>query len=73
MYAIPIAVLLAVAVVAVAWTPLFALVVAVPLFVAFLAYIGLRPPAEERLEAPGPARRRAETETPRGAWGERRA
>ena len=34
------------AVIATAWSPVFALIVAVPLFVLFLAYVGSRPRAD---------------------------
>ena len=73
MYLIPIAIVLVVlAVIAVAWTPLFALIVFVPLFIGYLAYSGLRPRADEKIETPtAPASR--EEDVSKGAWGERRA
>jgi hypothetical protein len=72
MYWIPIIVLVLIAVVAVAWSPLFALIVAVPLFVAFLAYAGMRPRADEKIEPPTGTAGKYEDETPKGAWGEPR-
>lgn len=74
MYAIPIVVLACLALIAVAWTPLFALMIAVPLFVMFLVYVGLRPRADEKLEshAGPPPTHRHEDETHTGLWGERR-
>jgi hypothetical protein len=72
MYVVPIAVLVLLAVVAVAWSPLFAAIVAVPLFVVFLAYVGLRPRADETMEPPTGSARRHEDETPKGLWGEPR-
>jgi len=73
MYAIPIVVLACLAVIAVAWSPIFALVVAVPLFVLFLAYVGMRPRADEKVESPTGSAERHQDETPTGAWGEERA
>jgi hypothetical protein len=72
MYTIPLILLLVLAVVAVAWTPLFALIIAVPLFIAFLAFVGLRPRADERIQTPTAAVER-EDDAPKGAWGEPRA
>jgi hypothetical protein len=71
MYTIPIVLLLALAVIAVAWTPVFALVIAVPLFIALLAYRGLRPRADERIDTPAGAVERQD-DVPKGAWGEPR-
>jgi hypothetical protein len=49
-YVLPIVLIVLLAVVAAAWSPVFAVVVAALLFVAFLAYAGLRPPAGEKIE-----------------------
>ncbi|HEX8689129.1 MAG TPA: hypothetical protein VF729_02680 [Solirubrobacterales bacterium] len=73
MYAIPLVVLACLAVIAVAWSPLFALVVAVPLFVLFLVYVGMRPRADQRIEPPTGSANEHEDETPTGAWGEQRS
>jgi hypothetical protein len=73
MYAIPLTVLILLAVIAVAWSPLFALIVAVPAFVAFLVYVGLRPRADERLTSPTGSAKTHEDDTHKGAWGEPRA
>jgi hypothetical protein len=73
MYAIPIVVLLVLALAAVAWSPLFALIVAVPLFLVFLAYVGLRPRADEGIETPAARPARRGEDIPKGAWGEPRA
>ncbi len=72
MYTIPLILLIVLAVVAVAWTPLFALIIAVPLFIAFLAFVGLRPRADERIQTPTAAVE-SEDDVPKGAWGEPRA
>lgn len=47
MYAIPLIAIVILALVAVAWSPIFALVVAVVLFIGFLGYIGLSPRADQ--------------------------
>jgi hypothetical protein len=72
MYVIPLAVLLLLAVIAVAWSPLFALIVAVPAFVLFLVYVGMRPRADEKSASPTGSAETYEDETPKGAWGEPR-
>jgi hypothetical protein len=72
MYVVPIVLLVLLALIAVAWSPLFALIVAVPLFVAFLAYVGTRPRADETIEPPTGSAGRHEDETPKGLWGEPR-
>lgn len=72
MYVIPLVVLIFLAIVAVAWSPLLALIVAVPAFVLFLAYVGMRPRADEQIESPTGSARKYEDETPKGAWGEPR-
>lgn len=72
MYVVPIVVLVLLAVIAVAWSPLFALIVFVPLFIAFLVYVGSRPRADERIEPPTGSAHRHEDDTPKGLWGEPR-
>jgi len=72
MYLIPLIAIVVLALLAVAWSPLFALVIAAVLFVVFLAYIGLRPRADEEIEPPTGSAGKYEDETPRGAWGEPR-
>lgn len=73
MYWIPIVVLGVLAVIAVAWTPLFALIVAVPAFIAFLVYVGMRRNPGERVTPPTGRAEKYEDETPTGPWGERRS
>jgi len=72
MYAIPLAVVVLLALIAVAWSPLLALVVAVPAFVLFLAYVGVKPRADEKMEPPTGTAGKYEDETQKGAWGESR-
>lgn len=75
MYLIPIAVIIVLALIAVAWSPIFALILFVIGFVAFLAYAGMRPRADEQLtppEQPGPQPHNEGGE-PTGIWGERRS
>jgi hypothetical protein len=74
MYVIPIVLLVIAALIATAWSPLFALLIAVPLFVAFLAYTGFRPRADEKIETPqsSAGRRTEESDVSKGAWGEPR-
>jgi hypothetical protein len=74
MYLIPIALIIILALIAVAWSPIFALIIFAIGFVAFLAYVGMKPRADEKLappERPGPQPHH-EDETPTGIWGERR-
>lgn len=73
MYWIPIIVLGVLAVVAVGWSPLFALILVVPLLIGFLVYAGLRPRADEKSEPPTGSAGKHEDETPTGAWGEERS
>ena len=75
MYAIPIALLVIAALIATAWSPIFALVIAVPLFLAFLGYVGLRPRADQKVESPlGESPSHTEGDDASGGiWGEKRA
>lgn len=72
MYVIPIVALVLFAIIAVAWSPVFALIIAVPLFIAFLAYVGLHPRADERIEPPTGTAQKYEDDTRKGVWGEPR-
>jgi hypothetical protein len=73
-YLIPLAILLLVALVGVATSPIFALIVAVPLFGAFLAYVAFAPRADEGTQEPAvpgqPAQPKSESRT-EGVWGEK--
>jgi hypothetical protein len=72
MYTIPIVLIVLLALVAVAWSPIFALVIAVPAFIAFLVFVGMRPRADEKLGTPTESAHKYEDNQPRGAWGEPR-
>ena len=74
MYAIPVVLIVLLALVAVAWSPIFALIFSAIGFVAFLAYAGLSRRADEKLAPPEQPGRQPqhENETPTGVWGERR-
>ena len=72
MYAIPLIALILLALIAVAWSPVFALIAFAILFVAFLAYVGLRPRADEQIRPPTGSAGKYEDDTPKGAWGEPR-
>jgi len=74
MYVIPIAVFIILALIAVAWSPIFALIIFVPAFIAFLAYVGMSRRADQKITPPqapnvGPSH---EDGTDTGLWGERR-
>lgn len=73
MYVVPIVILVLLAVVAVAWSPVFAAIAAATAFVVFLAIVGLRPRADEKIEPPTGTAGKYEDDTPKGAWGEPRA
>lgn len=73
MYLIPIALIVVLALIAVAWSPIFALIFFAIGFVAFLVYAGLARRADEKLAPERPGRQpHHENEVPTGAWGERR-
>lgn len=69
MYAIPLVILLLLAIVAVAWSPIFAVILAAIGFLAFLAIVGLRPRADEKMEPPTGSAGKYEDESPKGAMG----
>lgn len=75
MYVIPIVFVIILALIAVAWSPLFALILFAIGFLAFLVFVGATRRADEKLappEQPGPQPHN-EGETPTGIWGERRS
>jgi hypothetical protein len=74
MYLIPIVLIILLALIAVAWSPIFALIFFVIGFVAFLAYAGMNRRADEKLAPPETPGRQPhhENEVPTGLWGERR-
>jgi hypothetical protein len=74
MYLIPLALIILLAVIAVAWSPIFAVVVFAVGFVAFLVYAGTSRRADEKLAPPEQPGRQPhhEAEGSTGIWGERR-
>jgi hypothetical protein len=74
MYLIPIALIILLALIAVAWSPIFALIFFVIAFVVFLGYVGLSRRADEKLAPPETPGRQPqhENDVPTGPWGERR-
>jgi hypothetical protein len=74
MYVIPLVLIIVLALIAVAWSPIFALILFVIGFVAFLAYAGLSRRADEGAAPPEQPGRRPqhENDVPTGVWGERR-
>lgn len=78
MYVIPLIVLAFVIVIGTAWSPIFALVIAVPLFLLYLGYVGLsrqsdRTAAERASGEPASGEGKGESGDSGGIWGERRA
>jgi hypothetical protein len=75
MYAIPIVLIVLLALIAVAWSPIFALIFFVIGFGAFLAYAGFNRRADERLAPPERPGRQPQHESQgrTGVWGERRS
>jgi len=73
MYVIPLIVVIVLALIAVAWSPVFALVFFVLFMLGFFAYVGLRRRSVEQPEPvrqPGQRERRDDEDA--GLWGERR-
>ena len=73
MYVIPLVILVVVALVGVWASPIFAVIIAVPLFGAFLAYVAFAPRADQGTQEPAvpgqPAQPKSRSRT-EGAWGE---
>jgi hypothetical protein len=74
MYLLPIALFVILALVAVAWSPIFALIVFALGFAVFLGYVAMKPRADEKPAPPErPGRQpQHESQGPTGIWGERR-
>jgi hypothetical protein len=74
MYFIPIVLFIILGLIAVAWTPIFALIIFAVGFALFLGYVAMKPRADEKLSPPEQPGRQPqhENETPTGIWGERR-
>jgi hypothetical protein len=75
MYLIPLALIILLALIAVAWSPVFAVIFFFVGFVAFLAFVAMKPRADEKMAPPErPGRQpQHENEVPTGIWGERRS
>jgi hypothetical protein len=74
MYLIPIVLIILLAMIAVAWSPIFALVFFAIGFVVFLGYVGLSRRADEKVAPPEQPGRQPqhENDVPTGPWGERK-
>ena len=73
MYVIPIVVLVILALIAVAWTPLFALIFFVIFMIGFFAYVGMSRRADEQIVPPQvPGQTTTDDDEDTGLWGERR-
>lgn len=74
MYFLPLALFVILALVAVAWAPIFALIIFAIGFAVFLGYVALKPRADEKLAPPEQPGRQPQHESqgPTGIWGERR-
>jgi hypothetical protein len=70
-YAILIIVFAVVIAMASVWSPVFALVIAIPSFLLFLAYVGLSRRADEKVTAPTGKPATGEREAAGGIWGEK--
>jgi len=70
-YVIPIIVLAIVIAIGTVWTPIFAFVIAVPLFLLFLAYVGFSRRADQKVSVPNGAPASGEGEEAGGIWGEK--
>ncbi|HWO15576.1 MAG TPA: hypothetical protein VNM89_02560 [Solirubrobacterales bacterium] len=66
MYVIPILAFALVIAIGTAWSPIFALIIAVPLFVLFLAYVGFSRRADEKVGRPSGEPASGEGESPGG-------
>ena len=75
MYLIPIIALLILIAIGTAWSPIFAVIIAVPAFIVFLAYVGFSRRADETVESthPAAADSTALADERAGVWGEKEA
>jgi hypothetical protein len=74
MYLIPIVILVILALIAVAWTPIFALIFFVIFMIGFFVYIGMSRRSDEQItppQVPGQTTASGDDEDA-GLWGERR-
>ena len=76
MYVIPLITILVLGLLAVAWNPIFALIAFAIFMAGFFVFIGLRPRADEQVDASQQLPNqepRNEDDQDTGLWGERRA
>ncbi|MFL5899816.1 MAG: hypothetical protein ACJ75S_01245 [Solirubrobacterales bacterium] len=73
MYVIPIIVLAVVIAISAVWSPVFALVIAIPLFLLFLAYVGFSRRADQKVATPSGKPASGEGDAAAGVWGEKKA
>ncbi len=74
MYVVPILVLAFVIAIGTVWSPIFALIIAVPLFALFLVFVGFSRRADERVSGPSGAPVSGEGgHQHAGIWGEKDA
>jgi hypothetical protein len=75
MYLVPLIVLLVIALIATAWTPIFVVIIFVVGFVLFLVYVGFSRRSDEEVPPPLPGAEisaaTVENEAEGGLWGER--
>jgi Sec-independent protein secretion pathway component TatC len=71
-YVIPIIVLAVVIAISAVWTPVFALIIAIPLFLLFLAYVGFSRRADPKVTASSGEPASGEGEAAGGIWGEKK-
>jgi hypothetical protein len=72
MYVIPLVLILIIGLIAVAWSPIFALIIFVPAFLLFLAYVGVSRRSDQKIAPPVGPPKTVERDEPKGAWGEPR-
>jgi len=72
-YAVPIVVLAVVIAIGAVWTPVFAFIIAIPLFLLFLAYVGFSRRADQKMSTPAGKSASGEEEASGGIWGEKKA
>lgn len=72
MYVVPLIALALIIVIAAVWSPIFALVIAVPAFVLFLAYVGMSRRSDQKTSRASGAPASGEGAPEGGIWGEKR-
>jgi hypothetical protein len=70
-YVVPLIALALIAVIAAVWSPIFALLIAVPAFVLFLAFVGLSRRADQKAPRPSGAPVSGEGAPSGGIWDEK--